>query len=189
MSNVEVSARRAAIEAKAACFGYDVISGMVAMYIAPQITYYFSGRGSPTWLDFFVAIAFGVAAAFSLWLRGVHRQVWRHTSLRDVVRIFQAVALAHLMSLPILILAKTLQDYPLTSIYLQFPIWLLLLMVVRFWARGRATGGLSSIFRREPPYAPRALVVGPAGFVAEDCDSIVIFAAKAALRHPRTIQQ
>ena len=115
MSNLEVSARRAAIEAKAACFGYDIISGMIAMYLAPQITYYFSDRGAPTWLDFFVAIAFGVAAAFAFWLRGVHRQVWRHTSLRDVVRLFQAVALTHLMSLPILILAKTLQDYPLTT--------------------------------------------------------------------------
>lgn len=167
MSNIEGSARRAAIEAKAMCFGYDVVSGMVAMYLAPQITYFFSGRGSPTWLDFFVAIAFGVAATFAMWLRGVHRQVWRHTSLRDVVRIFQAIALTHLMSLPILILAKTLQDFPLTSIYLQFPIWLALLMVVRLWARGRSTGDLTAIFRREPPYAPRALVVGPAGHVAE----------------------
>ena len=167
MSNVEVSARRAAIEAKAMCFGYDVVTGMLAMFLAPQIVYYFSGNGSPTWLDVFVAIAFGVAAAFSMWLRGVHRQVWRHTSLRDVVRIFQGVALANLMSLPILILAKTLQDYPLTSIYLEFPIWLALLMVVRLWARGRATGDLIAILRREPPYAPRALVVGPASHVAE----------------------
>jgi O-antigen biosynthesis protein WbqV len=167
VSKVEVSARRAAIEAKAACFGYDVVTGMVAMYLAPQIVYYFSGDGSPNWLDLFVAIAFGVAAAFSLWLRGVHRQVWSHASLRDVVRIFQAVALANVMSLPILILAKTLQDYPLTSIYLEFPIWFSLLMVARLWARGRATGDLIAIVRREPPYAPRALVVGPAGHVAE----------------------
>ncbi len=166
MSNVEISARRAAIEAKAMCFGYDVLTGVVAMYLAPQIAYAFSGRGSPTWLDFFVAVAFGVAAAFSMWLRGVHRQVWRHTSLRDVVRIFQAIALTHLMSLPILILAKTLEDFPLSSIYLQAPIWLALLMIVRFWARGRATGDLIAILRREPPYAPRALVVGPAGHVA-----------------------
>jgi O-antigen biosynthesis protein WbqV len=149
------------------CFGYDVVTGIVAMYLAPQIIYYFSGSGAPNWLDVFVAIAFGVAAAFSMWLRGVHRQVWRHTSLRDVVRIFQGVALANLMSLPILILAKTLQDYPLTSIYLEFPIWLALLMVVRLWARGRATGDLTAILRREPPFAPRALVVGPAGHVAE----------------------
>ena len=167
MSNVASSARRAAIEAKAMCFGYDVITGIVAMYLAPQIIYYFSGNGAPNWLDVFVAIAFGVAAAFSMWLRGVHRQVWRHTSLRDVVRIFQGVALANLMSLPILILAKTLQDYPLTSVYLEFPIWLALLMVVRLWARGRATGDLTAILRREPPFAPRALVVGPAGHVAE----------------------
>ncbi len=167
MSKVEGSARRAAIEAKALCFGYDVVTGTVAMFLAPQIVYYFSGSGSPTWLDFFVAIAFGVAAAFALWLRGVHRQVWRHTSLRDVVRIFQAVALTHLMSLPILILAKTLQDFPLTSIYLQFPIWFAVMMLARLWARGRATGDLIAILRREPPYAPRALVVGPAGHVAE----------------------
>jgi FlaA1/EpsC-like NDP-sugar epimerase len=165
--NVEISARRAAIEAKALCFGYDVVTGVVAMYLAPQIVYFFSGRGAPSWLDVFVAIAFGVAAAFSLWLRGVHRQVWRHTSLRDVVRVFQGVALANLMSLPILILAKATTGFPLASIYLQFPIWLTLLMLVRLWARGRATGDLIAILRREPPYAPRALVLGPAGSVAE----------------------
>ena len=167
MSSVEVSARRAAIEAKAACFAYDVATGMVAMFLAPQIIYFFSGGGAPTWLEFFVAIAFGVAATFAMWLRGVHRQVWSHTSMRDVVRIFQAVALTHIMSLPILILAKTLESFPIASIYLQFPIWLLLLMFVRLWARGRATGDLTAMFRREPPYAPRALVVGPAGHVAE----------------------
>ena len=167
MSSVEVSARRAAIEAKAACFAYDVATGMVAMFLAPQIIYFFSGGGAPTWLEFFVAIAFGVASTFAMWLRGVHRQVWSHTSMRDVVRIFQAVALTHIMSLPILILAKTLESFPIASIYLQFPIWLLLLMFVRLWARGRATGDLTAMFRREPPYAPRALVVGPAGHVAE----------------------
>ena len=167
MSIAEVSARRAAIEAKAACFAYDVATGMVAMFLAPQIIYFFSGGGVPTWLEFFVAIAFGIAATFAMWLRGVHRQVWSHTSLRDVVRICQAVALTHLMSLPILILAKTLQDFSIASIYLQVPIWLALLMFVRFWARGRATGDLTAMFRREPPYAPRALVVGPAGHVAE----------------------
>ena len=167
MSSVEVSARRAAIEAKALCFAYDVATGMVAMFIAPHIVFQFAGGAAPTWLEFFVAIAFGVTAAFAMWLRGVHRQVWRHTSLRDVVRIFQAVALTHVMSLPILILAKTLEDYPISSIYLQFPVWLLALMVVRLWARGRSTGDLTAIFRREPLYAPRALVVGPASHVAE----------------------
>ena len=115
MSSVEVSARRAAIEAKALCFAYDVATGMVAMFVAPHIVFMFAGGAAPTWLEFFVAIAFGVTAAFAMWLRGVHRQVWRHTSLRDVVRIFQAVALTHLMSLPILILAKTLENYPIAS--------------------------------------------------------------------------
>jgi FlaA1/EpsC-like NDP-sugar epimerase len=167
VSSVEVSARRAAIEAKAACFVYDVVTGMVAMFLAPQIIYFFAGGGAPTWIELFVAIAFGVAATFAMWLCGVHRQVWRHTSLRDVVRIFQAMALTHLMSLPILVLANTLQAFSIASIYLQFPIWLALLMVVRLWARGRATGDLAAMFRREPPYAPRALVVGPAAHVAE----------------------
>jgi O-antigen biosynthesis protein WbqV len=167
VNSVENSARRAAIEAKAICFAYDVATGMVALYLATHIIYLFSGGSTPTWLELFVSIAFGVAAAFAMWLRGVHRQVWSHTSLRDVVRIFQAMALTHLMSLPILILAKALQDFPIASIYLQFPMWLALLMIVRLWARGRATGDLIAIFRREPPYAPRAIVVGPAGHVAE----------------------
>jgi O-antigen biosynthesis protein WbqV len=167
VSSVTRSGRKTAIEAKALCFGYDIVVGVLAMYLAPQIIYAFSGRGSPGWLDLFAATAFGVAAAFSFWLRGVHRQVWRHTSLRDVVRIFQGVGLANLLSLPILVLAKALSGFPLASVYLQIPIWLALLLVVRLWARGRATGDLTAILRREPPFAPRALVVGPGNAVAE----------------------
>ncbi len=158
----------AAIQAKALCFGYDILSGVAAMYIAPQIIFQVSTQqASPNWLDFFAAAAFGVAGAFSFWLMGVHRQVWRHTSLRDVVRVFQGVGLANLMSLPILLLATTLSHFPAAAIYLEIPIWLALLMVVRLWARGRATGDLTAILRREPPHAPRALVVGPAASVAE----------------------
>ncbi len=168
MRPVESSvARRHAIEAKAICFAFDTVAAIVAMYVAPQIVYYFSGRGAPSWLDFFVAIAFGVAAGFGLWFRGIHRQVWRHTSLRDVVRVFQGVAIANLISLPILILAKTTSGYPLASIYLEIPIWFGLMMTVRLWSRGDATGDLGAILRREPPFAPKALVVGPAHYIAE----------------------
>jgi O-antigen biosynthesis protein WbqV len=168
--------RKAAIEAKALCFGYDVLSGVASMYVATQILYYVSGRGAPRWLDVFTAIAFGVAAAFSLWLNGVHRQIWRLTSLRDVVRLWQGVALTNIMSLPILILGRVLSDFPLSTLLIQIPIWLTLLMMVRLWARGRAAGDFRAVFRREPPFAPRALVVGPAATVAE--------ALRAARRSP-----
>ncbi len=161
------SARRSAIEAKFICFGYDVSAGVLAMFAAPQLVWAFSGQASPRWLDIFVAVAFGAAATFALWLRGVHRQVWRHTSLRDIVRVVQAVVLANFLSLPILILAMTLSNFPLVSIYLQIPIWFGLMMVVRLWTRGRATGDLTAILRREATYAPRALLLGPAGSVAE----------------------
>ena len=167
MSNLGTPGRRAAIEAKAVCFGFDVIAGVAAMFVAPQIIYLISGHGSVGWLDGFTAAAFGVAAAFSLWLRGIHRQVWRHTSLRDVVRIFQGVLLANLMSLPILLLASALRGYPLTTVYLQIPIWFAMMMVVRLWARGSSTGDLTAMFRGEPPHAPRALVVGPDASAAD----------------------
>jgi O-antigen biosynthesis protein WbqV len=166
--NAETSARRAAIEAKALCFGYDILTGVVAMYAAPQLIHFFSGGlVGPNWLDLFTAAAFGVAAAFAFWLRGVHRQVWRHTSLRDIVRVFQGVIIANLMSLPIFFLATAFSTFPLSSPYIEVPLWLIALMVVRLWARGAATGDLTTLLRREPPYAPRALVVGPAHHVAE----------------------
>jgi FlaA1/EpsC-like NDP-sugar epimerase len=167
LKNQAVSARRTAIEAKLLCFGYDVAAGAAAMYAASQIVMAASGQASPGWLSVFVAGAFAAAATFAMWLRGVHRQVWRHTSLRDILRIAQAVVLANFLSLPILILAMTVADFPLVSIYLQIPIWFSLMMVVRLWARGRATGDLSAILRREAPYAPRALLLGPAGSVAD----------------------
>jgi O-antigen biosynthesis protein WbqV len=167
MRPAETSARRSAIEAKALCFGYDVLSGVASMLVASQVIYFFSGNGSANWVDVFTAVAFGVAGSFALWFRGVHRQVWRHTSVRDIVRIFQGVVIANVMSLPIFILAANFSTFPLASLYLEVPIWLTMLLVVRLWARGHATGDLAGLLRREPPYAPRALVVGPAYAVAE----------------------
>jgi O-antigen biosynthesis protein WbqV len=161
------SARAVAIEAKVICFGYDILSGVLAMYLAPQIIYAFAERRAPPWIDLFVALAMALAAAFALWISGIHRQVWRHTSMRDVIRIVQAILLTNLLSLPILILAGVTSGYPMASAYLEAAIWFALIMVVRLWARGRATGDLAAIFRREPRFAPRALVVGPASAVAE----------------------
>ncbi|MBI1340684.1 SDR family NAD(P)-dependent oxidoreductase [bacterium] len=161
------SSRRSAIEAKAVCFGYDVATGVVAMLVAPLLVQRQEAVATPIWLVVFAAVVFGVAATFSLWLRGVHRQVWRHTSLRDVVRVLQGVALAHLMLLPLVILARSLSGFPLAAIYVQLGIWLSLLLIARLWARGRSTGDLLAMIRREPPYAPRALVVGPADTVAQ----------------------
>jgi FlaA1/EpsC-like NDP-sugar epimerase len=159
--------RRHAIEAKLICVAYDVIAAGLAMYMAQEIVHFFSRVETPLWITIFVPVAFGIAAAFALWFRGIHRQVWRHTSLRDVVRVFQAVVIANLMSLPILILASTTTSFPISAIYLQIPIWFGLMMMVRLWARADATGDLSAVIRREPPYAPRALVVGPAASIAE----------------------
>jgi FlaA1/EpsC-like NDP-sugar epimerase len=166
-NGLQGSPRRAAIEAKVLCAAYDVGGAALTMYLAPQIVYRFTGPVAPAWLDVFVALAFAVAAGLALWLCGVHRQVWRHTSLRDVVRIFQAAFLAGLMSLPILILANVLADFPLVSIYIQLPLWLLAMMIARLLARGSATGDLTAIVRREPAFAPRGLVVGPAASVAD----------------------
>src|SRR5262245_59607937 len=98
------------------------------MYLATQIIYFFSHETAPLWMNLFVPAAFALSAGLALWFRGIHRQVWRHTSLRDVVRVFQAVAIANLMSLPIIILAKTTSDFPLSAIYLEIPIWFALAM-------------------------------------------------------------
>jgi O-antigen biosynthesis protein WbqV len=149
------------------CAAYDVAAAAVTMYLAPQIAYRFSAPIGPAWLHVFVAMAFAVAAGVSLWLSGVHRQVWRHTSLWDVVKIFQAAFFAALMSLPILILANVLADFPIVSLFIQLPLWLLAMMIVRLFARGSAAGDLTAIVRREPAFAPRGLVVGPAASVAE----------------------
>lgn len=160
------SSRRSAIEAKAICFGYDVATGVISMLVAALLARQSGELNSPLWLTLFAATVFGVAASFSLWLRGVHRQVWRHTSFRDIVRLVQSVALTHLMFLPVAILARSLGGFPLSSISIQLAAWLVFLLIARLWARGRSTGDLMAMLRREPPFAPRALVVGPADTVA-----------------------
>ncbi len=161
------SARRTAIEVKAFCFGFDVLAGVVAMYLAPVIVQTVSGQGASLNVNIYMAAAFAIPAGVSFWLNGVHRQVWRHTSIRDLVRIGQGVLAAAFLFIPILVLAEISTGYPAVGMLLQIPMWMLVLIAVRMFARGRATGDLVNILRREPPMAPRAIVVGPTQAVAE----------------------
>lgn len=161
------SARRTAIEVKAFCFGFDVLAGVVAMYLAPMIVSSVSDQAAPLNVKLFMAAAFAIPAGVSFWLNGVHRQVWRHTSIRDLMRISRGALAAAFLFIPILVLAEVSTGFPSISMLLQLPMWIMILVVIRMLARGRATGDLTSILRREPPMAPRALVVGPTQAVAE----------------------
>lgn len=169
------SAREAAIKAKALCFAYDVLSGALIALLAPEIAHAVYASHSPLWLDIFSASVFAVAAFAALWMRGVHRQVWRHTSLRDLIRIVQAIGIATLMFSPAVVLGAGL-GYPPATLYITPFFWFLAMIAVRMWARGRATGDITTILRRESTMTPRALVVGPAGSVAT--------ALRAARRSP-----
>lgn len=160
------SARRIAIEVKVFCFAFDTLAGVLAMFLAPQILLAVSGSGASLELVAYMAGAFAIPAGVSFWLHGVHRQVWRHTSLRDVTRIVQGALIAAFLYLPILLLADANTEFLAVSIFLQLPIWIGILLLVRMLARGRATGDLGTILRREPSMAPRAFVVGPAGSIA-----------------------
>ena len=166
-SQGESSARRNAIGVKAFCFGFDVLAGGIAMFLAPLIIASVSGQESSLRVNLYMAAAFSIPAGVSFWLNGVHRQVWRHTSLRDIVRILRGVLAAAFLFIPILMLEDGNSGFSAFSIVLQIPLWILSLLLVRMLARGRATGDLSTILRREPAMAPRAFVVGPAGAVAE----------------------
>jgi FlaA1/EpsC-like NDP-sugar epimerase len=140
---------------------YDTLAAVTAMFLAIVLRYRFSQYATPPGLVEYVAPAlFGLTCAVLFIVMGVNRPLWRHSSLKDAVRVVQAVALAHLIFLVVLFAFTRLEDFPRTSLVMSGPLLCLFMLAPRAFAASLRSGDLRAVFRNENPAAPIAVLVG-----------------------------
>jgi O-antigen biosynthesis protein WbqV len=162
-----MASRSIALAVKAFCFAFDVAAGAAALIASLAVVRSLRRAPPSDWVEVSAIVVFVCSAAFAFWLRGVHRQVWRHASLRDLLRLSQAVALTYLIASPALIYAKAFAGFELSAIPASAPLWIILMVGARMLARARASDDLAALFRSGPTDGQPALIVGPADRVAD----------------------
>jgi O-antigen biosynthesis protein WbqV len=161
-------ALRLVLWAPLAILAYDTLAAVAAMFVAIVVRYRFSEFGqAPGPVEYVAPAIFAVACAVVFVAMGVNRALWRHTSLRDGVRVIQAIVLAHLVFLVLLFAVTRLEDFPRTSLALSVPFLMLLMLAPRAFAVSLRSGDLRAIFRNENPAAPVAVLVGSRNRLAE----------------------
>lgn len=148
--------------------GYDVLAGALSMYASIGVRYLFEPSGQPPGsVEWLATGLFAAVCAVIFPALGVHRALWRFTAINDVVRVMQAILLAHLVFLPIFFIITRLADFPRSSLLISVPLMAVVLIVPRLSSAAWRSGDLKSLFRTESREAPVAVLVGEAERVAE----------------------
>ncbi len=142
---------------------WDAAAGGAAMFAAIVMRYLFEPSGEPPGpVEWVASGLFALTCLSVLPAMGLHRGLWRHTTLNDVGRLIQGVVLAHLVFLPILFLITRLDDFPRTSLLLSIPLMAALTIGPRLAATAWRSGDIRALFRLENRDAPPAVLVGDA---------------------------
>ncbi len=139
---------------------FDLVAGAFSMWMAVQIRYYFHDSPAPDGVIFQSVAVFSLSCALVFLLSGLHRGVWRYTALNDAARVIRAVGLANFVFLPMLFLLNRLDGFPRTSILIEIPILISLLLGARMAATAWRTERLQNAFRLEDRDKPAAILVG-----------------------------
>lgn len=139
---------------------YDIAAGAASMWLAVQIRYSFHDSPAPSGIIFQSVSVFALACALVFLLTGLHRGVWRYTALNDAARVIRAVGIANFVFLPVLFLLNRLDGFPRTSILIEIPILIALLLGARMAATAWRTQRLQNAFRLEDRDKPAAVLVG-----------------------------
>ena len=139
---------------------YDLVAGAASMWIAVSLRYFLDPKEAPDLIIFQSVVVFSLACAIVFPLVGLHRGVWRFTALNDVTRIFRAVVLANLVFLPVLFLINRLDDFPRSTILIEIPLLITLLLGARVLAAAWRSQSLQNAFRFEDRTKPAAILVG-----------------------------
>lgn len=140
---------------------YDTCVAAFAIFAGLGIRYFFSQfHEPPGMLAYMALIVFAPISAAVMLALGVHRGLWRHMSVPDVMPILQAVLLSHLIFLPVFFAMTRLEDFPRSTFAISIPIMLALMLVPRVAAAIWRSGDLRSLLQRQNEDAPMAVLVG-----------------------------
>ncbi|MEO1038987.1 MAG: polysaccharide biosynthesis protein [Pseudomonadota bacterium] len=147
---------------------WDALAGAAAMYGAIVVRYLFEPSGHPPGgVEWVASGLFAIACLLVLPLMGLHRGLWRHTTLADAGRLFQGIVLAHLVFLPALFLFTRLQDFPRSALLMSTLAMVVATLGPRLAATAWRSGDLRALFRIEDRKTPAAVLVGGAERMAE----------------------
>ncbi|MGD2133454.1 MAG: nucleoside-diphosphate sugar epimerase/dehydratase [Maricaulaceae bacterium] len=156
---------------------YDLLAAAFAMFAGIRLRYSIDTAGDvdaqtpaeaavtaasadPTAIALLAAALFTLTCAGSFSFNGLHRGVWRFTSLNDVLRITYAVILANLLFLILYFFINRLGGFPRTAILLEAPMLWVMLVGARFARQIYASGDWRLAVRLEERHFPPALLVG-----------------------------
>jgi FlaA1/EpsC-like NDP-sugar epimerase len=139
---------------------FDLAAGAAAMWGAVHLRYFLEPGPPPEMILLQSVSVFALACAVVFPLMGLHRGVWRYTALNDAARIVRAVGLANLVFLPILFLINRLDDFPRTSLLIEIPILIGVLLGARLSVAAWQTQGLRTALQFEDRSKPAAIMVG-----------------------------
>ena len=139
---------------------FDLAAGAFSMWAAVHLRYQFEPIAPPDGILLQSVAIFALACAFVFPIEGLHRGLWRYTALNDAARIVRASIVANLVFLPILFLITRLDGFPRTSILIDIPILIALLLTPRLLVAALRTQGLRGVLQVEDRTRPAAILVG-----------------------------
>jgi FlaA1/EpsC-like NDP-sugar epimerase len=139
---------------------FDVAAGAASMWAAIYLRYLLEPSPPLPSVVLQTVAVFALSCAVVFPLQGLHRGVWRYTALNDAARIVRAIGTANLVFLPVLFLINRLDGFPRTSILIEIPILLGLLLGARMIVAAWRTQGLRAALQFEDRSKPAAILIG-----------------------------
>lgn len=140
---------------------YDTVVAAFAIFASVSIRYFFSQYNEPPgMLEYLALVVFAPISAAVFLALGVHKGLWRHMSVPDVIPILQAVLLAHLIFLPVFFVMTRLDDFPRSTFAISIPLMLAFMLAPRVASAIWRSGDLRSLLQRQNEDAPMAVLVG-----------------------------
>ena len=146
---------------KVTVIAYDLAAAFASMFLAVAFRYAFTPvQDLPLMVAVNAAALFTLACAVVFPLQGLHRGVWRFTSLNDVLRIGYAILLANLLFLILLFFLNRLIGLPRSSLIIEAPLLFMALTAARFARQIYSSGDWRLAARLENRTLPPAILVG-----------------------------
>jgi len=126
--------------------------------------YDFLNRPVPNNINLTSAVIFAATVA-AVWIfTGVHKAIWRFTSLDDIKNLFRSIFLVSLLVPLILFLFFDRGiDFPRTAIFIAAPLFLAVLTITRMLTVTIRNGDIRAMFRGKIKDRPNAILVGSGG--------------------------
>jgi len=127
---------------------HDVIMAALSFEAAVALRYFTYGAPQEFLFLWEGTLIFSVVCAITFWRIGLYRGIWYYASLNDLIAIFKAATLAILIFLPVLFVLTRLEDFPRTSLIINWPLLIVMLAGPRFLYRALKDGNLQAAFQR-----------------------------------------